>query len=293
MDSINQKPATSENAPKKGNIVRRWIISIVQGAIIGTGAIIPGVSGGVLAVIFGIYEPLMKFLANIRVDFKKNALRFMPIFIGIGAGFVVLSKAVNWLLGQGEAQVIWLFIGAIVGTLPALFKHAGREGRKTNHFIILGVATVITYLFLWWVSTISAAVTPNFFLWIVAGILVVSGAIVPGLSPSNFLMTMNMYKPMTAGISSLDFSILIPLAIGGIFCLFAFSKIVNYLIERFHTTMFHIIFGVVIASTLKIIPMEWASYGSALGAGICVLTFAAGAALGFWMSILEKKYKDN
>jgi len=283
----------STDEKKQKNIIIFIIISMVQGALIGSGAIIPGVSGGVLAVIFGIYEPLIKFLSDIRVDFKKNFLRFLPVGIGGIAGFVLLSGLVSYMFKTSQVQIIWFFIGAIAGTFPSLYKHSGKEGRQTKHIIIFVATIFLSYALLQFIEKSSAEVTPNFFLWIVAGMLVVLGAILPGLSPSNILITMNMYEPMTDGIKSLNISIIIPLAIGGIVCILAFSKLVNYLIEKHYSIVFHIILGVVVASTVKIVPIDSALYSGQWTVPICIFTLIAGIALGYWMSILEKKYKND
>ena len=84
---------------------------------IGSGFILPGVSGGALAAIFGLYERMIAFLANVTKDFKKNVLFFLPVGIGALAGIVVLSFGVSYLLGNFETIILWFFIGCIVGTI--------------------------------------------------------------------------------------------------------------------------------------------------------------------------------
>jgi len=97
---------------------------------IGSGFILPGVSGGALAAIFGLYERMIAFLANVTKDFKKNVLFFLPVGIGALAGIVVLSFGVSYLLGNFETIILWFFIGCIVGTIPALWKEAGKEEKE-------------------------------------------------------------------------------------------------------------------------------------------------------------------
>lgn len=92
-----------------------WFLRFIKGMFIGSGFILPGVSGGALAAIFGLYERMIAFLANVTKDFKKNVLFFLPVGIGALAGIVVLSFGVSYLLGNFETIILWFFIGCIVG----------------------------------------------------------------------------------------------------------------------------------------------------------------------------------
>lgn len=83
-----------------------WFLRLVKGVLIGIGFITPGLSGGVLAVIFGLYEPLMRFLGNLKENFIKNALFFIPVGIGGIIGVVAFAAAVDWAFTQiGRAHV--------------------------------------------------------------------------------------------------------------------------------------------------------------------------------------------
>ena len=120
-----------------------WFLRFIKGMFIGSGFILPGVSGGALAAIFGLYERMIAFLANVTKDFKKNFLFFLPVGIGALAGIVVLSFGVSFLLGNFETIILWFFIGCIVGTIPALWKEAGKEGRSTRDILILLASFIV------------------------------------------------------------------------------------------------------------------------------------------------------
>jgi putative membrane protein len=102
---------------------------------------------------------------------------------------------------------------------------------------------------------------------------------------------MGMYDALVDAFKNLEIMVLVPIAIGGLVCVLAFSKLVDLLFNKAYTGLFHVILGVVIASTLMIIPIDF-NYLS-LGTLVCVATCAAGAALGYWMSRLEDKYKPE
>lgn len=267
-----------------------WLLRFVKGIFIGSGFILPGVSGGALAAVFGVYERIIAFLAHMTKDFKKNVRYLIPLGLGGLAGVFIFSFVVSFALGKYEAQILWFFIGAIVGTVPSLWKQAGKEGRQPKHLVILGVTFVVSLVFLMFGEQLFGnGIAQNFGTWILAGFLIGLGMIIPGLSPSNFLIYMGMYKDMADGIKSFDFNILIPLAIGGVVSVLLLSKIADYIFRRAYAGMFHFILGVVFASTIMIIPFGAKITPISLIASI--LLFIAGVALGYWMSNLEEKYQ--
>jgi len=269
-----------------------WILRVVKGMFIGSGFILPGVSGGALAAVFGIYERMIGFLSNITKDFKKNVQYFLPVGIGGILGVFLLSFPVNYLLGEAEAQILWFFIGCIIGTLPALWRQAGKKGRKSKHWIIMIVTAVLAYIFLrYGEAFINASFPLNFSTWILAGVIMALGAIVPGMSPSNFLVYLNMYKPMTDAIKSLDFGVIIPIGIGAVLCVICLSKVMNYIFQKAYAGLFHFILGIVAASTIMIIPLDY-NYLS-FGTVICLILFVLGYILAAWMSKLDEKYKPE
>ena len=120
----------------------RWLIRMLKGVAVGIGAILPGLSGGVLAVIFNIYDPLLKFLGNIKKNFMANVRYFIPIGIGGVLGVVVFSVFVEKAFGQYAAQFTCLFIGFVAGTFPSLFRTAGKEGRNGGDWLTLIVSAI-------------------------------------------------------------------------------------------------------------------------------------------------------
>jgi len=269
-----------------------WLLRFVKGAFIGSGFILPGVSGGTLAAVFGIYERIISFLAHITKDFKKNALYFIPVGLGGITGVFLLSFAVSFLLDSYEIQILWFFVGCIVGTIPSLWEEAGKTGRKSIHIVVMVVAFIAGLAFLLYGEKMfSGGVPQNSTTWVIAGALIGLGTVVPGLSPSNFLVYMGMYKSMTDAIKTLDFSVIIFIAIGGAVCVLSLSKVMDYIFRKAHAGLFHFILGVVFASTIMIIPRGY-NYLS-VGTIGCAALFVAGIALGYWMSTLEKKYKKS
>jgi len=270
-----------------------WIFRFVKGMFIGSGAILPGVSGGALAAVFGIYERIIAFLANIRKDFLKNVLFFVPVGLGGLFGIFALAHPLDFFLRTAEFQVLWCFIGCILGTLPALYREAGKQGRKPRHLAIAAVTAVVAFIGLFsareWLNVVLPQNTGT---WVLSGAIFALGMIVPGLSPSNFLMYFGLYEPMTAGIKNLDFSVIIPVGIGAVICVVCFAKLMSIILSKAYAGVFHFIFGIVIASTAIIAPMDWS--GITLPVILqSVALFVVGLGVGLFMEWLDSKYRAD
>lgn len=270
-----------------------WMIRFLKGMLIGSGAILPGVSGGALAAIFGLYKPIINFLANIRNNFLKNVFYLLPIGLGALFGIFVLATPIHYGLRYYPVHLLWGFIGAIFGTLPSLYREAGKEGRNRKHIILAAVTAIITFSLLTYANNhLNIQIPQNLFSWLLAGGIFASGLIVPGLSPSNFLIYFNLYQPLTAGIRTLNWSIIIPVSIGAIIVVLVFAKLMRQVMESSYATVFHLILGIVIASTVIIAPDRSLYQGFEMQDYlIVILIFLIGFSLGYWMGQLEEKYK--
>jgi len=278
-----------------------WLLRLLKGALIGTGFILPGVSGGALAAIFGLYEKIIAFIGNITKNFFKNFLYFLPVGIGALAGIFVLSFPLSFFMSKYQTELVWGFIGCMIGAFPALWKEAGKKRRSTRHYIILVLATLIAFCFLYWAKLMFRTQVPLVFgTWVIAGVLIALGILVPGMASSNFLVYMGMYAPMVDAFKTINLSVIVPIFIGGAACLFSLSKAFDILFKSAHTGFFHIILGVVIASTVMILPgfEDFSTYFRlvigydfiSLRTLVCLAALIVGFALGFWMGELEEKY---
>ena len=273
--------------PTSGNSVAGWLIRFFKGLLAGIGAITPGLSGGVLMVVFGIYEPLVRWLADIRHKFLEHLQFFLPVGIGGVLGVIAFSAVIDFAFQNYAAQFIWLFIGFIAGTIPSLVKTAGQQGRKQWHWALLAMVAVGTFFLMRWMETIQTVqVQPTFLAWVLSGALTGLGLVVPGLSPSNFLIYLGLYQPMASGIKSLQLGVIIPLILGVILVIFVFAKLVNWLFTKHYALMYHLIIGVVLGSTAAIIPSGVRGVNMVL---ICALLFAVGAASSFALAKLDEK----
>jgi putative membrane protein len=259
---------------------KSWLLSVIKGAIIGVGAILPGISGGVLCVVFGIYTPMMELLAHPIRSFKTHYKFFIPIIIGWALGFIGLARRVELLFRTSAEPAVWLFIGLICGTLPSLFKTAGEKGRKASAWVALGLSLAIALTILLLLNRGgSLSITPNTYWWALCGVLWGIGLIVPGMSASAMLIYLGLYQPMTAGIAVLDPAVVFPLIAGIVLCIMILSRAVHHLFNHHYAVMYHIILGFVIASTISIIPAFSANALDIIIRAACFLGGCAGAYL--------------
>ena len=279
--------AETSSLTRGKSVAVEWVIRLLKGILVGIGAIVPGLSGGVLMVVFGIYEPLMRFLADIRVKFLQNVRFFIPVGIGLVLGIIGFSSVVDYAFSHFAAQFTWLFIGFISGTFPSLFKTSGAQGRKTWHWGLLLVLAIGTFFFMRWMETVqNVTMTPTITTWLLSGALIGLGLIIPGLSPSNFLIYLGLYQPMASGIRQLNFGVIIPLAVGLIIIVLLLAKFIAWLFKKAYTFMYHLILGIVVGSTAAIIPGGVSGWTIA----ICVLLFLVGAAGSYALAKLDEKY---
>ena len=227
---------------------------IVQGTLIGLGAVLPGISGGVLCVVFGIYKTIMEFLADPIHNFKTHVPKLIPIFVGIVIGFLGIANVLAILLERYPEPSVCLFVGLISGMLPSLFREAREQGYGKASYVSLCVAMVITFALLIGLQVFSVSITPNFVWYIFCGVCLALSIIAPGMSFSTLLMPLGLYEPFVAGIGRLDFTILIPAGIGALATIISLSRAVNSLFENHYSVAFHAIIGIVIAATVMIVP---------------------------------------
>lgn len=251
----------------------------------GVGAILPGVSGGVLLVAFGIYEPMMALLSHPKQAIKRYGRMFIPFVIGWVLGFVLLANAVELLFETSATVALMLFVGLICGTIPALVKKSERADAEQSWTpFVLTLAGA--YLFFSVLSQAAGgAMEANTWWYVFCGLTWGLSMVIPGLSSSSILIFMGLYQPMTAGIARLDFSVIIPLVVGLVITVVATARFVNGLLENHYALASRIVLGFMVASTLLIFP---SSFPDALTLIISLACFAGGFALARWMDLKQE-----
>lgn len=218
-----------------------WLARIIKGIVIALGFILPGISGGVLAAILGIYERMIGFLAHPFKDFKENVLYFIPVAIGMLLGIGLFSYPIEYLLENYQVFVLWSFAGAIIGTVPSLLKESTRESDRDKIDLAWFWTTfIISGLGLYALNFVVGTLSASFLNFVLAGALLALGVLVPGLSPSNLLLILGLYAPMLTGFKTFDLlGTFFPIGIGAGGTLIIFSKLMDYALNNYHSRVYH------------------------------------------------------
>ena len=272
--------------PKDRNFALHWLRDLMCGILIGAGAILPGVSGGVLAVVFDVYRPMMEVLTSPRTAIPKYWIWFPPIAVGWAAGFLGFAKGIAAAIRLSDTVTTWLFIGLIVGTLPSLFREAGKEGRGKRAWISLLLCAAAVFSGLFYVSRVAnVTVTPNFWWYSFCGALWGMSVVIPGMTSSSALMALGLYQPLLEGLANLDLFVLSASVPGLVLTVLLLAHLVNWFFRQHYTVAFHGILGIVLASTVVIIPIQYAP-GEALWSALCCV---GGFLLAFLLAKLDTK----
>ena len=171
-----------------------FFINYMKGILIGSGAILPGLSSGVFCVIFGIYEKLINSILNLFHDFKKNMFFLLPIGLGGITGILLVGKLLNFLFNEYPMPTKFCFIGLILGSIPILFKQANhKNGFRLHYLIFLFIAFFIGVLSIKLETILPEFISldlgeNNFLYFVLSGFLMSIGIVVPGVSSSVILM---------------------------------------------------------------------------------------------------------
>lgn len=238
----------------------KFLLGFFKGMLIGSGAILPGISSGVFCVVFGIYEKLVDSVLNIFRDFKKNFTFLFPILLGGIVGVLIVSKILKFLLFAYPIPTNFCFIGLILGSLPILFKKANKSNGFRLHYLIYFIFTLllgILFIRLEYVlpQLINLNLSQNYFFYLLlAGFLMSAGVVIPGVSSSLILMCLGVYSTYIASVASINFSVLFPMGIGLVLGCILFLKVIQFLLNKYYSQTFYGIIGFVLGSILILYP---------------------------------------
>lgn len=264
--------------------------NILKGVVIGLANVIPGVSGGTMMVSMGIYDKLIHCITHLFSEFKKSVLFLLPIFIGIGIAVVVVPFGIEFLFAEYPFETNLLFVGLIVGGLPAVWKNVKGKSIKIGHLLAcIAFFAVVAGLALMGEKEGNVADLSFSFLSVIklfgVGIVASATMVIPGVSGSMMLLLMGYYHPILESITDFisavfafdmagimhGMGILIPFGIGVVAGIFAIAKLVEIVFEKFPMYAYWAIIGLILSSPVAIFLMGGVD-------SITVLSVAVGAA---------------
>ena len=264
----------------------RTLLYLIQGAIIGVGAILPGVSGGVLCVSFGLYEPLMELLTDPGKAIKEKYKLYIPFLLGWVLGFVLLARVCEIFFSVAPDVAIFLFFGLVCGTIPGMLKKS-EESNKNMAWTPFVISLVASYTLFHIIEGGEAVAVPvNFLSFLFCGFMWGISLIVPGLSSSTVLIYLGLYIPLTEGISDFNISVLLPFGMGILITVLLLARLVNMLFKNHYALISRMILGFVVSSSLKTLPRE---FGSVWTMMISIICCVVGFAVALIMENAESK----
>jgi putative membrane protein len=248
-------------------LLKDKFILALKGFCIGAADVVPGVSGGTMAFILGIYKSLLDairsfdkiwLLAIIRLDVKTVIQRphfgfLLPLVIGLFAAVLFFTRVIPLpsLLNTHPEPIYGLFFGLIVGSILTLLPTAVKWDWAT--FVFLSFGTLIG----WAVVNLIPVTTPDATWFIVlSGFIGISAMLLPGISGSFILLILNKYETILNGISHFNFAIIIPFGLGVVLGLVIFSRFFDWLLEHFYRATLLSIIGILIGSLWRIWPFQ-------------------------------------
>ncbi len=250
------------------------IKNVLKGMVIGIANIIPGVSGGTMMVAMGIYDKLIHCITHLFKELKKSVLFLLPIAIGMGIAIIASSFTIEKAFDSFPLQTSLLFVGLVVGGLPAMWKNVKGEKIKPGHVVaFLAFFAVVVVMALMGDTEGNAADLSfnviNVLKLLGVGIIAAATMVIPGVSGSMMLLLMGYYNPILTAINdflralvAFDFEgiikgvgILAPFGIGVVIGIFAIAKLVEIIFEKFPLYAYWAIIGLIVASPIAIIAM--------------------------------------
>ena len=278
----------------------------LKGIAVGIAMIIPGVSGGTLAVILKIYDDLINAVNQIFKHFKDSMKVILPVLLGAVVGFIALVFPLKWGLEHCPLIVVTLFVGFIVGSLPSLYKNvSGKESPISFIWGVIFLALMIGLCFLPSanVNTISLNVGTWFYL-VLIGFIVSSALVAPGISGSMLLMVLGFYESILNIVSEIikfqnlghNILILIPLAIGIVLGFFIVSFVMGILLKHYPVPTYFAIMGLIVGSIACIYTKTFSDYEVVLDAlqiSLSVLSFIIGGTISFLIGRKDKEKESE
>lgn len=255
---------------------------IVFGIIVGVASVTPGLSGGIIAVSLGIYAAALDAIVSIRQNFRKSVMYLLPLGIGAAVGILCFGIIMKPLLENFENNIIYLFLGLVVGSLPSFFKEASRGGFRLVYIIPALTAFSIGMILSGEIEEHAFGGTLTIPMLLLCGGVLSFGMVVPGISSSFILMQLGVYETLLTEFTSLNLYAVFWTGVGFVIVAVLSIKLISIAIHKYHGYAYFAAFGFLVSSVVSVIPTLTSAYEIFLNFVIA----AAGAVLSY---ILMKK----
>ena len=256
---------------------------IFMGLIIGMASILPGLSGGVLAISLGVYEKALNTIVNLKKEFKKGVLFLAPLGIGAVIGIFLFGVIMSPLLEKYEITVIFLFTGFVLGSLPSFLKQSTQKGFKITYLIPMLITFIIGMLFSKSAENIAQNNDVSALILFLSGGILSLGMLVPGISSSFFLMQMGVYDNIINAIISINIYYIFFVGFGFVIISLLLVKLLQTAFKRFQGYAHFAALGFLISSVIGVFP------GFQSGINLIIDLFALSIGAVFVYFFMKKK----
>lgn len=246
--------------------IKDYFVIMLKGMAMGAADVVPGVSGGTIAFISGIYEELLGSISNVNLKLLKtlqkegfasawrqiNGNFLASLFVGIFISIVSLAKMISWLLIHHPILVWSFFFGLVLASIIYIAKQV------TQWNLVSGILLILGAILAYYITTLNPLVSEHSSMsfMFLAGAIAICAMILPGISGSFILVLLGAYKPVLAAVNNRDFTTITFVGLGAIIGLLTFSKVLKYLFENYKNYTLVVLTGFIIGSLNKIWPWK-------------------------------------
>ncbi|WP_321328859.1 undecaprenyl phosphate translocase family protein [uncultured Ilyobacter sp.] len=241
--------------------------NVIKGALIGVANVIPGISGGTLALILGIYEKLTESIGEFFNVTSKKKLEYIiflsQIMVGAGIGILIFAKLIEFLFKNYYEGTSFFFLGIIIASLPAIMHHKDKIHPKKNEVILFLIGGLIPLVLFFYqsfvkisaVSGIDGSISGLYILKLfLCGIISGGTMVIPGISGSLILMILGEYYNVLGFINNFKIFPMGMFAVGAAVGVFIFAKVMDKFLKRYKDETLYFILGIVTLSLLEMWP---------------------------------------
>lgn len=258
-----------------------------KGLCVGGTMLVPGVSGGSMAMILGIYDRLVSAVSSFWKDKKSNLLFLLLFSVGGGVGMVLFANPLLSLIERFPLPMLYFFIGAVAGGIPMMYRKS--EVKKFSLrpvlYLLAGIAIVLLFTLIPADTFGGNGGGLNLWMAVLAGFVAAVALVLPGISVSYMLLLMGIYDPIMSAIGSFQIMALLPLGIGLILGILLTTKVLETAMKRYPQPTYLIIMGFIVGSLFEIFPGFPDSAAQWL---ICAATLLAGCGIILKLSSMEE-----
>ena len=243
----------------------RYIILALKGCAMGMADVVPGVSGGTIAFISGIYEELLDSIRSVNATALKLLLKFrlaefwrhingrflLPVLLGIAVAIFSLARLMTYLLVNHPIAIWSFFFGLIVASALLVAKQIGRWDWRTVLAFVVGAVAA------WWITVATPAETPNDWWFVMlSGAIAICAMILPGISGAFILLLLGKYQYIMHAVGEFNIPVIVVFVIGAVAGIISFSHLLSWLLKHWHDVTVAVLMGFMVGSLNKVWPWK-------------------------------------